>query len=390
MSGFNFDILSLLPGLISIFLCTFMISLRITKMFMGSFWIAIIKAFLFLLYFKFMTVRYTFVDDDTYIDVATQMYNDGLRIYNVFSYAINSWQEFLVYFGGTHFMYQIYNLLSFQLFGPYYFSPVVLNIILTSLIGVKLYKITLLMSQNEKLAIFTFVFFVLHWDTISWSNYLNLKDFLVQFLTINIIGVILQSYTKTIISKRKGFINVVLSVFVLLFLRYYIPVFILFSVIVFHVLYKLSPQKRKSYLLGLIPIIVFVVVRFILPSLTIELSMFQEGYTNPIVGFPRYLLTPLPFNVAEGGEFQTLASFLHWLFIPIFIIGLFYSIKNQSIYVRFIVVYLVILSLFYGSFLELQGPRHRIQIHFILIYFQALGLFEVGNKIINKETVYNK
>ena len=41
---------------------------------------------------------------------------------------------------------------------------------------------------------------------------------------------------------------------------------------------------------------------------------------------------------------------------------------------RFMVIYFVMMTLLYGAFPTLQGPRHRIQIDGLIVIFQYMGV----------------
>ncbi|AQX08205.1 hypothetical protein [Elizabethkingia ursingii] len=388
MNGFYFDPWLVISSTIIIFLIVGSVSIFVTKKVFLSLIIAIIKAGIYFYYFSFADKRFTFVDDDTYILTTKNLYEDGFNIYNIFYYLIFDKKAITHYVGSEHFMYQVYNLLSFELFGPYYFSPVALNIILTSFIAYKLYQIVILLNGNNYkiLAVFGYFMFVIHWDTVSWSSYLNLKDFFVEFLTINIIVIILKIFQL----KKINFwlsVNLALSTFTLFYLRYYIPGFILIASLFYIVFFRISYKKYFGLLLIIFPIIIAGIIIIILPKISTGLSVFQAGMSNPILGIPRYLLTPVPFQVDQGGEFQTFAAYLHWIFFPVFLFGVYKSWKLNEDQPKLLIIYFLILCLFYGSFNELQGPRHRIQVHFIFIYFQLVGIFILKNIIKNKKAI---
>ena len=83
----------------------------------------------------------------------------------------------------------------------------------------------------------------------------------------------------------------------------------------------------------------------------------------------RFLLTPVPWSVSEGWEFITVPSILHWvLFLPAVIGGL--MLWRESLYARLPLVYFLVASVLYALTDDLLGPRHRLQVAFIILWSQ--------------------
>lgn len=381
------DFSTLLPSIILIFFVCFIICYRVTRSPITSVGIVIVKLSLYIYYFLFSDTFYSFEDDVVYYKTSRTFYEHGYRLTTMFYDALHGWTAFVDRFGTDHIFYQIYNILSFQVLGVYYFAPVAFNIILTCAIGMQLYKFIVLSNGDKGFAKIAFLFFVLHWDTLSWSSFLNLKDFLVEFMAITAI------YNIVLIFKHKqtlrNYLYLIFCIFVLLYLRYYIPAMLLSSAFIYWLYSKIFVLKRRIYLLismFLVPAALYL----ILFTFGTSLKAYQLYFDNPLIGIFRYWITPVPFQISEGAGFQTIAAYFNWLFLPAFFVGLYQCIKRPvDPTIRYLVIYFLLLSLFYGTFELLQGPRHRIHLEFIIVYFQLIGIryiFKTGFRKKNRTT----
>lgn len=351
----------------------------------AAFLVASIKVVLFFVYFHWYAINgYYLLDDLSYFNNSFEYWQQG----NSFLTVILNKEKFAYIFaiaGGQNMIYYLYNILSFDIFGGYYFSPVCLNIILTFFSAYFLYKFLLDAGLSSNLSKLFFVFFVLNPEIIVWSNFLNLKDTLVHTLTIlsfyNINKLLLKP------QKRLGIILSIITVLLILsFLRFYIPLFILGTFFSLRMLGSLK-RIRDSHLRYLLLIIVAVIVPVGLVILlevkfSYEVSLFLGNFTNPISGIFRYLMTPVPWKIVPDYSFLLIPSILHWLLLPFMVYGIYFLIKLKNESFNLILLYLLIMSFFYGCFGELQGPRHRLQLNFVITICQFLGLFLA---FINKE-----
>jgi hypothetical protein len=328
------------------------------------------------------------VDDQTYYYESIELFNQGEG--SLF-YLFNSETmfTFMVTAGGYHFGYYIFNYLSFFLFGPYYYSPVLVNIFITLISSILLYKTLMLARVNNRFCIFYFCFFLLHWDIISWSSFLNIKDSLVQFLTISTIFCLVKINVH---GFKLKLLLVILSIFfILYFIRFYFIAFLLVTAVVYFFINFLSRLKSSITDLALkISIFTLLPVGFYIVFIRLFSSRIDGigPRTNIIKGFTRHILTPIPYNIDPEYSFITISSYLHWLLFLLFPIGLYIFMKRHFYSLMPFLILFFLLSVFYGSFAELQGPRHRFpQVAFISM-IQALGLYEVLSKI-KKEKIFH-
>jgi len=377
---YDFTLNSLIYPTSAIFLIGFGVIIFYLKSIKLAFFISTIKASIFFIYFfYFFDGSFTFLDDVKYFTTASEYINRGETFLNLISSPLN-----LIYiFGHFHFLYYLYNILSIEIFGNYYFAPVAMNVIITYFTGVIFYKLLLLLKLNHNSIVFITVLYLLHWDILAWSSIVNFKDFIVQFITISILYLLVKN------DIRFSIINILLIAILVLnvtFLRFYIPYFILFAYLIFKIFikYQYSRSNKSFYLLflSLFIITIGIILNLFFRS---EVNLFLNHVTNPLIGMVRFIMTPLPFHMEEGYDFLLFSSLIDFLSLPLFLYGLYLFSRLNSKYKYLILIYFLIILFFYGSFAELQGPRHKIQILPFIILFQGLGYIKIIQKILYRK-----
>jgi len=86
-------------------------------------------------------------------------------------------------------------------------------------------------------------------------------------------------------------------------------------------------------------------------------------------GIVHIILTPRPWGISPEYSFLTIAAVLHWLFLLPTVIG-GGMLWRQSKEAALLIIYCLVLIVLYGSYAELQGPRHRLQLVFIIAWMQ--------------------
>ena len=364
----NYNILDLLFPSLSIFVIGFFIVYKIIKDYKISFIVSFLKSAIFFIYFSYLfNGYYTFLDDIKYYKLSQEYMNS----FDLVDFLKNP-ESIMCFIGGKHVLYYLYNIIAFKLFGNFYFSPVALNIILTYIIAIYIYKILFLLDFNYKN--YFIIFYLLNWDILSWSEILNLKDFLVQFLTVFIIYHIIEFFE---IKNYKNLLFILISLFLLHFIRFYLVYLVLFSTILFYIYIN-----KKFFLEFIIQhkivsiLLVIGISTIVIIGIHNELLLFLSKLDNPIIGIIRFILTPLPFNIKEQYSFLLFASWIDFLLFPFLIYGIYKFLSLDSKYKNFIFIYVSLIVIFYGCFSELQGVRHKIQILPFLFLFQFIGIIE--------------
>jgi hypothetical protein len=374
----TFSIEQLIIPSISIFIIGTLILYIYTKNIILSSLITFLKASIFFIYFSFFfDGTFTFLDDFTYLAHA-EKYIDNQ--YDTLYLLLHPW-EFIPIFSNRHFLYQLWNVLAFNIYETSYFAPVSLNIIVTFLTSLVLFKLLYTIGMVKKYAIWFALFYVIYWNTLSWSSLLNLKDFLVQLFSILLIYNIVsfEKYKKNIYV-----FYIILIVLLLESIRFYLP----FLVGTAYFIFKLFEYRNKFNESFRISINIFFVILFagfiiiLIPYFQDEIQLLLQDFVNPIYGVVRFLFTPTPFYIEKAYQFLIFSAFLTWFGIPFLFYGVYLVYKQQNRYCTFILMYIFVILLFYGTYGELQGPRHRIQLDPYLSFFQLIGFLSMfyGNK----------
>lgn len=276
---------------------------------------------------------------------------------------------------GLHILYGWYNFLAQWLVGPYYFAPVLGNVLLTAVAARALFALVLEAGAPREEARWTALLFLVHWDVLAWSSFINVKDNLVLALTI----LLLLGYgrlARGVTYGRVAAVVVLSGLFI--FLRFYVPVlalgcFLLTSAASRH---ALARNRLKVLAAGVaLAAALYVAVGPALFALAISRLDLSPG--NAMVGGVRILLTPQPWSIDLNYEYLLLPSVLHLVFLlPALagVAGLWRRLPGARLSIAF---YLTIILVF-ALFLKQQGPRHRYQVVFVLVWGLVHLVREVG------------
>ncbi|WKT82985.1 MULTISPECIES: hypothetical protein [unclassified Thermosynechococcus] len=328
--------------------------------------LALLKSGLYFVYYGFLfDGTFTFLDDWTYLEGVEHLLDQEAGLFELFG------SEFLfLVANGDHVVYYLYNALAMSWFGRGYYAPVALNIVLTVVIarlGVQLLVSEGLISQRQRSLFFAFI--VLHPDILAWSTVMNGKDILVFLLHV----LLLMSVAWFLRGQRwSALVLAAASSFVLLFLRFYVP--ILFGVALVTAVVVTSPQRGIKLVLPALFLLGIALSRFGIEGIEYAIHAVREDFVNPLYGFFRFVLTPIPFNTEEAYAFLDLPAILHWLLLPAVVLGIWKLYHRNTAFSHFLIVYTILFVGLYAVYGELQGPRHRVQLDFAWATFQFLGL----------------
>lgn len=376
-SSAPFSIIELLWPAATIAVAGFFICLWGTRSLFWSTFIALAKSGIFFVYYAFLfDGTFTFLDDWNYFNKGQILLSQGVSFVNMLTHL----PELNVQANGQHFIYYLYNADAFRIFGPEYYAPVALNVLLTFFSAGLMASVARVgLNLPHRLADWLFVFYVLHPDVVVWSTIMNGKDTLVATGT----AMALFAFSQAELGRYKR--AVLLVVFVgcmLLFLRFYVPLILLVALMAALIS---SVSGRRSPLLWLLTGLGFVGVFFVIggvAGLGDALARLEEKYVNPLFGAVRFLLTPIPFNTMREYAFLDYPQVFHWAFMPFLGYGIFQVWKRATLTSRSVVIYFLMMLLLYGMFEELQGPRHRVQLHGAVILFQFYGILSFLRKVL--------
>jgi hypothetical protein len=320
--------------------------------------IAFVRVFIPLLYFAwYYDGTWTFVDGVEYIDHGETLLDQGFSPLSILSRESRDTVHSMA--GSEHILYDWWNLTTMWFFGVYYYVPVLINVLITfcsaHLLAQLLEELHFPASYQRTLQ----AFYLLHWDIIAWSSVLNLKDIVVQLMTI---GFFLCSVRAV---RRRSLQDALVCMMLIAgfqYLRFYVPFIIGASAATWMFLEWRDFRKYPLLAGGL------VVGIWLLPARGYQLlesfSPFEICY-----GIGRFVLTPQPWDVEAEKSFLFLPATLHWLMIlPATAGGLMLWLESRV--TRVILVYTAILIVLYALAEEIQGPRQRLQLSFVFAWAQ--------------------
>lgn len=383
------EIISFLASITVLTALSSIILFHYTKRLFYSVLVSIIKYALCFIYFVFW-IQYRpiiLLDDQTYYQQSIVIFgNANGSLGYLFSFENIALIASLA--GGTHFGYYIYNFISFIIFGQNYYSPVILNILFSVITGILIYKTLLLAKLDKKFCLFFLFFFLLHWDILSWSSFINLKDILVLFFVVWALYCMLRLKEKG--NRLVPVLSLVLIGIILLFFRFYLVYFLTvvgFVYMVITQMYKFRSRWTGPFMRALVLMLMPVAFYFVFIKLFSGSLSQIGGHTNVVIGFIRFILTPLPFSIEENYSFLFISSLFHWLLLPFMIYGIYLFLKRHFISLMPFVILALLLCVFYGSFGELQGPRHRMLLLYFISLTQALSIYEFLKLLKSKEKI---
>ena len=365
-----FDLGILLWPASAIFICTLAACLLFTKSPLLSITASFTKAGIYIFYFGFaFDGTYTFNDDWEYIDGAQELLANNIGITNL----ADNWEFVMATANSRHAVYYLHNLFAFYLFGEGYFAPVALNVLLTLIIayyGAKLALVEFKMGKSISKLFFLFLLF--HPDILAWSSIANLKDVLVLSLHV-LLMIAISHYLRG--ERLKSLWFAVPVIFVLFFLRFYVP--LLFAIALVVGILLVDQRGRIGYLLVSFGLALLALVWIGDSGLQYSLSRLNESFVNPLYGFIRFTLTPIPFHTEDAYAFLDIPALFHWAMIPFVLVGLIVILRMKTRFTRVFVMYLFVFIALYSAYDQLQGPRHRVQLDYAFALLQFIGVMAV-------------
>lgn len=362
------------PSLL-IFVVGFFITWTVTRSVLLGLSLSFVKAGVFLVYFAaFFDGTWTFLDDWTYLASGQALVERGVSVTNSLAHLPLLFSTA----GGKHFVYHLFNADAARLFGPAYYAPVALNIVLTFVAaGFMAGAAKAGLHFSRRLAAGLFASLVLYPDVVAWSTVMNGKDTLVMTGTAMAVYVISQAE----VGRNRRAVNLALVLgFVMFFTRFYTPLMMLAA---FGLALMLSSSGRRSPWLWILMILGGAGVLGVLGKhgLTDALNLLLQNLVSPLYGAIRYLLTPIPFNTTEHYSFLDLPQVFYWALMPFFVYGVYRVWRRATLTARFSVIYFLSMVALYAMFAELQGPRHRYQLDGLIVLFQFVGFISVFRQL---------
>lgn len=239
--------------------------------------------------------------------------------------------------GGQNSFYYVLIHLAFEYLGRSYFHVVLLN---------NLIYITVVSFFSRRMKNAELILLLIFPSILLWTTMFNIKMSLVLVL-------LLITYKAK--PNVAGIISILVCLFALANVRFYLAFLVLMSFF----LYFIGTNKSSMLLLGLsFGTLLPASLAFIFPSWDFS-SLFSDNY---FVGIIRFLITPLPWKVEQDYSFLLLSFVFEWYLVLHFIWHL-YRQKN----ITHLDIMILLMIFFYGLVYELQGPRHRVVVEFLMI-----------------------
>lgn len=319
--------------------------------------ISAVKVSIPLIYFGFFyDGSWSFLDDEAY-----QLHGELLRRldYNPISVLVEEAgrAKLVELSAGQHVLYAWWNLLAQSLFGEHYYAAVFLNVLLTFVIGAVFFHLIQRLMFGHSYQRGLLVFFLVHWDLLAWSSLLNLKDILVMGFIVAGMYFFVRLHGRWHLMAAAG---AVFTLFCLMWLRFYVPLVMLMAYVVW---LTLESGRAWKYVYAFL-----IAGTFLLLPIDWSALEYIEVSSLP-TGLLRAPLTPQPWSVEEEYSFLVIPAMLHWLFFVPLLFGAS-MLWARSGGARLAIVFLVLMLLLYAAVPGLQGPRHRVQLTFLVAWMQ--------------------
>ena len=350
-----------------------------------------IKVAIPIIYFAyFYDGSWNFLDDFMYAEEAENLLKMGFNPIKVW-FEPDSIKELETLANSTAILYYWWNMIGMSLFGYHYYSPVLLNVILTFVNGYIIVNTAKIIGFSKQYANLLLIFLLLHWDTITWSSFINLKDILVANLTILYFYLIY----KSLLGKEETSQHNQIYKFVFLFagiaflmlsfnrIRSYVFYVLVLTTFIWFFHFRKVILSKTRYFFNIFILVLLLIVGFPFIKANYEQAGIALELASIPYGMLRMILTPQPWSIEPDFMHLYIPSLLHWLFLPLtFLGGLL--LWQSSREMRLLILYLMISIMFYGSFDLLQGPRHRIQISFIVAWIQFHACWVLLTSVLEK------
>ena len=287
--------------------------------------------------------------------------------------------ELFLLAGGPHILYLWLNFVLQNIFGTYYYVMIFFNIYLTFVLGYLLHKVARDLNFSKKYSLGLFCFFLLHWDILTWTSFINLKDTIVMVLSTALLIICINLYSK--ITPFRLLIFLCLLAMISL-LRFYVPILIFCSLLVSITLFRSSYFKKILMMFFSMALFIIYLENYS-ATFTRHAGMIEYSPINVLFGFLRFLLTPQPWNLSDSYGFLLYSSIMHSLFFIPFVWGSYLLFKKNNV-IKFYIVYMLVVACFYSLVPDLQGPRHRYQLVTVICWAQFHFLYSVLNSYYSK------
>ncbi len=264
----------------------------------------------------------------------------------------------------------VHNYLAIFIMGPHYYAPIFLNVLITAITVTCLAKVIRPLSNDLSYLTYFVIFASLHWTTLAWSSFLNLKGPSVACL----MAIALLAITNLSRHFLKNGLALLVCFYLMTKIRYYFPAFILGGLVVEKIFEYTGIFFRKKNLLLIVPLCGIAAWDFVPRQIGLFVNL--ANFSGFPYGFIHFILQPLPWRVTEPATYLILPSVLHLImFIPMIIGGVMIW-KKHSVG-RLIIGVVLSGWIFYGLVDVVATTRHRIPFDMLIIVMHYHFIWEL-------------
>lgn len=268
---------------------------------------------------------------------------------------------------GPHILYSWFNLAAQWTLGQAYWAPVFGNIVLTCVAARLLYAIARRCGADHAYGRALALFFVLQWELVAWSSFLNVKDVMVMTMTLALLAPMLRLSQEF---RWGTLLLAVLAGAAFLWIRFYVPLVAVLAFALHQVQWGALARGRTL----VVVVVAAAVVALMRQQLLAFAGVLQLTAGNLAFGWLRTLLSPQPWSLQPGYGFLLVPSVLHFATFPLLVYGSWALVRRPGP-ARFLFTYAALILLSVAAYPELQGPRHRIQLLFVIAWAQFHGAY---------------
>ena len=277
--------------------------------------------------------------------------------------------------------------LSFLIYGNNYWAPIYLSVIfscLTSLVIFRLFKNEI---GKDNAQYFT-IFYTLGLYTLFWTSIVALRESLCALLTI-----LFLKMTWGFIERKTKLNPYNVGVFTIIFfvffnVRYYMPLFILGSTLIYFSINQVSTLHKIKLTAIKFSFIMKLIVFFVILSIFLYIFNslggvpFSEAYS--LAEIPKRFLSitfgPLPTRLSNEYIYLTLAAYFHVIVFPLSLLYIGTFIRHSN-FNKFLFINLLF-ALFALSVFGLN-IRHRFQYEFIVYFIEFFMFYKLAeNRVV--------
>ena len=308
-----------------------------------------------------------FNDDIGYLMSARYMHYSGNTPFSVL-FTSDGMAALLIASRGSHLLYRWWVFFGTWCFGDYYYAPVFLNIVMTVIGATYGRRIMAELGFSKSYQSGYLVFLLVQWDIVAWATIANMKEPLSMYL---ITATFYYLIRLTKLYSHRDLVGLLVFCFLLFMIRSYMVLLILGALTLWAMAESKNPKKWL-----LVPLVVFVGANVLQHLGGESVASFRPDQL--LIGMLRFPITPQPWQLSDEYTFLLWPSIFHWLLIvpSIFMAFRLWKISSQT---RLLLSYLPIMTIFFAAVPEVQGPRHRVQMTFLLAWLQFHVLWKMAS-----------